>query len=229
MNWKRIVRDTSILLLMCGTFYVSSIVIGQLDADTETEESSFTQERLKTDKLIDQADWEPASEVLKDMTVKDPYDGYAWYRLGVSYLHQRMDTQDEIDFRANAGATKLELEPLELQLAVLDRQAIETLEKSKTFLRYRGKSILHLACVFAQRNEFETAMDHLQTFVDEGNRVYNGLAQMPELGEGGTDAYFDPSTVTPDTRLHQFHRFWRIVRQEYHLRSERRYRGRDRH
>jgi len=213
---KRVIRDLSILAFMCGTFFLCTFVIGRLaDEQPADGDSSFTPARVEADRLVKNMEWEDASSIFKNMTVKDPFDGYAWYRLGVSYVRCRQAIQREIELQQSHEAPANQIEPLELRRVEYDRLAIEALTKCREFLRYRGNATLQLAVVFAQRLEYEKSLDLLQEFVDEGNWIYNGIGNIPEFGVGDYSVVFDPTLVTPETGLHQFRRFWEIARQEY--------------
>ena len=215
MPWKRIARDVGMLLVLAGLFYVGSLLAGSMDGDIkEPEPTSFSPARTNADRLVQANNWETASRAFRLMTERDPYDGYAWYRLGVCYrvLWYRKVTANE-DVRIDSAA----------KVSVSEQRllAIETLKKSLQFLRYRGDSMLQLAIIHVQSKEFDTAMDYLDTLVNEKNWRNRNLADIRSLGSGGAAMALPGAPITEETGLHQFRRFWRLVAYEHKSEAKR--------
>jgi tetratricopeptide (TPR) repeat protein len=213
MNIKRIVRDAFIMISFCGTFYVSTFMWGKVDNKPPLD-TNFSSSRMSADEFIKTRQWEMAADRYKRMTESDPFNGYAWYRLGTCYNNLRFETQYQIRMeRESPSPSAKKIESWIEDVANYDLSALEAHRRAREFLRYRGKSLYQMAIIHADRSEYSAALEILQEFIDNGHWTFNGLDKIDRLGAG------DRSVVQNEeansiTRLHAFEKFWELVDKE---------------
>ena len=215
MTVKRVVRDLIVLLIFCGTFYVSTLVVGHFEEKEKPQPNNFSASRIEGDECVRVANWEDAVPIFKKLTEEDPFNGYAQFRLSSSYRFIWQGIVQKINKEKESGnSAEQTLKDLEQQRQFFEKLALESNEKTSEFLRYRGPALYQLAMIYASRNEFEKALTLLDEFVNDGNWVYNGITNIEELGIGGQDMVSSEPTSNPKVRLHQFEKFWELARKE---------------
>lgn len=216
MKSKRIIRDLLLLLGFCGTFFALLYVFGKLDGSDSDDIIDFSESRLRADRSQARKDWEGAKTNLVALIERDPYDGRAQFEYAMTLYKQRRIAVEKLKDLENSGKEDSpEAESLKAQVAETNSLAVEELAKAKEFARYRGRSLLFLSVLEAEEANWEKALDHLDEFVSCGNYTYDGLDfQARVFGEGGQEMADPGATINESTKLHQFGRFWDIVRRE---------------
>ncbi len=212
MNLKRLIRDGAILLLVCGAFYATTYVGGEVTeevAETEVESNDFTPIRMEADALTRLSKWEGAAEAYKKLIEQDPYNGYAQFRLGASYYNLRLNAVRKLRDRTQLSEEEITFN--EDQKSQFEDLAIEQLEKSREFLRYRRDSSFCLAVIYADQNELDKSLARLRDFVNEGGWRFEGLENIEVFGVGGPEMQRPWAWVTSKVKLHRFEEFWVLV------------------
>ena len=220
MNWNRVLRDLTVVLLLGATFYISAIVVGQIDEILPPADKSFSRERLAAENSHTRGDWLKSAEHFQAIIDQDPYNGYASFQLVTCYLWLRFNTQEEIDKLTESDADPAKLESLRQRFIEFEDLALSALEKSREFLRHRRSSLYHLSAIHSDREEFDVALKYLEQFVDGGFWLNFGLENAERFGSGGRDAITGNTIDSSQRRLHQFEKFWELVDRESQTRSQ---------
>jgi tetratricopeptide (TPR) repeat protein len=214
MNLKRIIRDAFIMISFCGTFYVSTFMWGKVD-EKPPSDTNFSKARVAADDFVSSRRWEMAADRYKRMTEEDPYNGYAWYRLGTSYNNVRFESQSEIRVENQSlSPSAQQIEHLKELIAKYDQLALEAHETARKFLRYRSKSLFQLAIIHSDLLDYEASLECLREFVEGGYWTGHGLDSVSRLGAGGRAMMEQEVLVNSRTRLHAFEEFWELVDKE---------------
>lgn len=214
MNLKRILRDAFIMISFCGTFYVSTFMWGKVD-EKPPSDSNFSKSRVAADDFVSSRRWEMAAARYKRMTEQDPYNGYAWYRLGTSYNNVRFESQYQIRVEEeSASPSAKNVERLQELIAKHDKLALEAHDTAKNFLRYRSKSLFQMAIIYADLADYEASLKCLREFVEGGYWTFRGLDSVQRLGVGGRAMNDQEILVSSRTRLHALEEFWELVDME---------------
>ncbi len=219
MNWNRVLRDLTVVVLLGATFYISAIVVGQIDEILPPANKSFSRERLAAENSHARGDWLKSAEHFQAIIDQDPCNGYASFQLVTCYLWLRFNTQEEIDKLTGSEADPAKLESLRTRFIEFEDLALSALVKSSEFLRHRRSSLYHLAAIHSDRKEFDVALKYLDEFVNAGFWLNFGLENAERFGSGSRDAISDSTIDSSQRRLHQFEKFWELVDQEDQTRS----------
>lgn len=225
MNYKRLFRDCLILLFFCGTFYASTYFTDDAEAVVEQTESeqNYSTVRMEAEQSVQLRHWDDAVDRLKKMIEADPYNGYAWDQLAVSYLSLRREAKRELEGESGGPLpmSDQQISEINQRIQKYEDLSIETLEKTREFLRYRLRATINLAVLYAERDDLERAMERLEEYVTEGGwlDIPPGIDKVPQLGSGGPEMTKPIAFVTSRVRLHQFPRFWELVEIERATRS----------
>jgi tetratricopeptide (TPR) repeat protein len=217
---KRFFRDTGILLAFCGAFYVLILLVGGLDGETSSDANEFSPMRVSAEKFADKKDWGSAIKEFEKLTEADPQNGYAWKRLGLLILKTRRDAlyeEGELDSNQLQSATATEISK---RIENNTLRAINVMDELSKFARHRPYALLQLAVLETYRNNHDEALDHLEEFLGRGYMTDHGLGNYSSLGEGRENAVWIESRIPPNVRLHQYKRFWNLVRKERQSRGE---------
>lgn len=216
MKSKRIIRDLLVLMGFCGAFLILLLAFGTLDGSDSDDVIDFSEQRLRADRSKQRKDWEAAKVNLVQLIERDPYDGRAQFEYATTLYKQRSALADKLqDFEDIGQEGASEAQAIAVELDEFNRRSIAELTKAKEFARYRGRSLLFLSVVEAERGNWEQALDHLDEFVEGGNFTFDGLDyQAKVFGEGGESMTDPGAKITEATKLHRFGRFWDIVRRE---------------
>ena len=214
MKLKRVTRDVVVLLLFAALFYVSSVVVGQWEDGQSDEPKEFSEARLRADDRLHEKSWSAAADSYHKITLADPFNGYAWYRIGYSYNEMRQEVKSEIKAAEENELTSQQIAELEGKLAELNRKAVAGFEKSREHLRYRANSLFLLSIIHADAGEYETSLDYLEEIVDRKYVFYYQL-------DHPNYHFFGTSRNGERTRLHQFGRFWEINKKHDKVKAER--------
>ena len=214
MKFKRLLRDVLVLVAFCGCFLLFIKMVGGLDGDDDKDAVDFSRNRVIADAAVDQKEWNTALSNLELLIERDPFDGRAQFEYARIYYRLRgMALVRMSEFNSTERGNEA-YQALEQELELQSRRATEELLKAKEHARYRGRSLLWLAVIACEDEDFETALDYLEEFVDAGNYTPDRLNRYGAFGVGG-DAMTGPGReIQPDTRLHAFPKFWEIVRKE---------------
>ncbi len=212
MKLKRISRDIMVLLLFSGLFYVSSVVVGQLEGGQQEEKNDFSVERIKGDQKIRAKQWSSAAEQYRKLTEADPFNGYAWVRLGKSYNEMRLRVSEQMDAEKRLDANSQRIAELEAEFVSLNQQAIEAYSEARQHPRYRAYALFWLAVFYADQADFENSLSCLEEFVDRGFICYYELNRY---------SYFGESKDGVKSRLHQYDKFWELVTKHSETKSAR--------
>ena len=217
---KRFFRDTGILLAFCGAFYVLILMVGGLDGDSNTDASEFSPLRIRADRFEDKNDWGSAIIEFEKLTEVDPYNGYAWNRLGSLLLKTKRDAigqWDELDSNQRESTAAIEISK---RIEETTNRTAGVFDELSKFARYRPYALLQLAVLECDRNNHDEALDKLEEFVARGYTTGNGLSNALAFGVGPENAVWVATRVPENVRLHQYRRFWSLVRRENERRSE---------
>ena len=214
MNLRRIIRDAFIMISFCGTFYVSTFMWGKVD-EKPPSDTNFSKARVAADDFVSSRRWERAADRYARMTAEDPYNGFAWYRLGTSYNNVRFESQFAIrKEKKSPSPSSPKIERLNDLVVKYEQLALEAHETARKFLRYRSRSLFQLAVIYSDRAEYEASLECLREFVDGGYRTYHGLDNVTRLGDGGRAMLDQVVTADSRSRLHAFEEFWELVDKE---------------
>ncbi|MEL7496019.1 MAG: hypothetical protein AAFN77_00310 [Planctomycetota bacterium] len=212
---KRIARDVLVLLGFCGAFFLFISIVNNLESSETDDPNDFSVHRVRADEFKKQKDWDAAKEHLKSLIARDPFDGRAQFEYAATLYKQRSILIDEYDDLVDLNRHESD-EGTELLKKIEDYNNLSTNEliKAKAFARYRGRALLFLAVVQAEREDWEQTLNFLEEFVDSGNYTYDGLREARVFGSGGEDMTDFDAKITGDTKLHADSRFWDICRRE---------------
>ncbi len=225
MKLKRIIRDVLVLALLCGSFYASTIVVGQFESEhVNQKDTNFSDERLEGDKLSLEEDWVESAKRYRRITEADPFNGYAWRRLGRCYSIIRSNQKKEINAEESAEApSERKLDELKASLLATDQLALKAWEKAREHPRYRRVALFQLAVIRAGRSELEESLALLEEFVvTEGYIVQQNLYLYREFGNSKIVKKSNETDFEAEHKdaigLHQFARFWEIAKHESEFR-----------
>lgn len=219
MTWKRIIRDLSILGAICGTFYVSALIVGNFNA-AEGAEESLSAERKSADRSERRQDWSQATIEFEQLALQDPFNGFAKFKWAENLLKLRELLLEKIEPLTADDANSARLTTLQQQLSDIEDRALLALREASEFLRYRGKTLKRLAILHAQRDEYEQALATLEMFVSEGYWLHYGIASVESFGTGGRSMSEPGASTDSNTRLHRFPKFWELYDREYEVRLQ---------
>jgi tetratricopeptide (TPR) repeat protein len=165
-------------------------------------------------------DWVESAKLYRQMTEVDPFNGYAWRRLGRCYTNIRSNQRKAIrDEELSDSPSERKLEELRQDLLVTDQLALKAWEKAREHPRYRRVALYQLAAIRTARSELDEAMALLEEFVFvEGYILPNDLHKFRDFGSskvlpGESENDFDANREET-TGLHQFDRFWELAKEE---------------
>ena len=168
---SRFVRDGIVLLVFCGAFYLVTFAINWISAAASdvSLQAEFTWDRQQADRYLAQQDWKNAAAHLEKLTENDPFNGHAWYFLGLSRFNQRLPFRDDVrreEYKANSSEARIaELKASAREFSLLARPA---LEQSLKFPRHCNKARILLARMHAFDGEADLAYKHLADAFNEG-------------------------------------------------------------
>jgi tetratricopeptide (TPR) repeat protein len=217
MNWKRILRDGSILVLLGAIFYFSASAIERFSFGNE---GAFSKDRQLADEYFAEHKWEQANAYYQKLATQDPYNGYAWYYQAVCQYWMRAEIEAEIEEKKQAGSSDDEFTELKRKLNEVEGRVIELFNHSSQFFRHRRRSLVNLAIIHTSRKEWEKALEILEVYVSEENLLNRSLEFMSGLGVGGRDKMDQDPELDPNAKLHCFPRFWDLVDEENSMRSD---------
>ena len=211
MSWKyRILRDGTIVLLLCGVFFYSAKTLTPAES---FEEQAFSSDRTLADHYLTERKWSLADTHFEKLTDKDPFNGYAWFNRALCNFWIRAELLEEINQKTASGETsETDLAALQEKLQTLEEKLIYLFEQSSEFLRHRRRSLVNLAVLHADREEWEKSLDCLELYVSERNLLSRTLQNFNAFGSGGKAMIGTEPNQT--SRLHCFPRFWKIVDDE---------------
>lgn len=216
MSPKRIFRDIGILAILCSAFYAMLMMVGQMN---DQQNSLFSRNRIMADRFFRAQQWPAAAKHYELLLEEDPFNGLAWNCLAHSRLASRIELEDEINDALAASMNPEQMEVLYLEAKTLEEQAIAAYENAVKFLRYRRRSLFNMAHALVFKGNWESAMDCLDQFLDEGYFTDQGFDMFRHLGRGGQEMVDAAPEEDRTVRLHQFKRFWEIVERESSLRK----------
>lgn len=222
MKTSRLGRDLLMLTGFCGAFALLLYLTGGFSND-DKDGVDFSFNRVQADRSLRNRDWDAAELSLQKLIEADPFDGRAQFRYAELLFKRRWMAAESL---AELSDADRQGPPGQRLIDIRDQftdRAIDELNRAKAHLRFRGKSLLYLAGIECDRRDDEAALDYLEEFVDNGHTTEHGLQDYLAFGTE-TEAQSEEillgiRPVSPTTRLHQYERFWRIVKQERALRG----------
>jgi len=231
----RVLRDASIVVVFCVGFLALIVLANFLQNDGEKQTSSeFSEYRLSADKAAEGRDLNVSLQNLRGLIKNDPFDGRAQYELASTLFSQVIESQDAAtEASRNEPPAQTELPsqseqasevPLndqsagaspsvasEAKLTSLIDQAIQEYKLAQEHPRYRSRSQIQLAVLFASKGDHRDALDTLENFVNDGGATRRGLDQIEQLGSS--------LDRKGPTKLHAYPRFSMILALEQLNRS----------
>ncbi|MEM7785806.1 MAG: hypothetical protein AAF623_20835 [Planctomycetota bacterium] len=220
--FRRLARDTGILIAFCGCFYLLTVIVARLDGNEDKSLDDFSKTRISADYHVRKKNWEKAANDFLDLVRQDPFNGRAWYMLGMtSYSdgYDKLQQRDKIESKRDAGQKLTEVEKTKIaQYRELGRQKLvkarEYFDSAREFARFRIDAIVRMSLIDCEFDELESALDLLDDFVDLGGVTQAGLDRYGQFGSGGTKMVSPLAQPDESTRLHKYPKFWEIVRRE---------------
>jgi tetratricopeptide (TPR) repeat protein len=188
----RVIRDLSVLGVLCGCFYLLTLAFSEADADDDaTSVSSIAKIRKVVNQDIGRRDWESAFNRYDELIELDPYFGLA-YKSRADCMNQlRLQCLNQVDRIRQSGIPdperKQELTAQEQELA---DQAIVAYEATLDFARYRGESLEWLARLYSMKSRFEgpdqkeyrrKSIEYLKSMVDQAFCTRRGIAVISDF------------------------------------------------
>lgn len=219
MKINQLLVNTAIVVILGVVFYGTSMLISNFTAGRQ---DTFSQDRQMAERFLEEQNWLDASPHLIRLTEADPYNGYAFYSLAVSYYNLRRNVKQQISQLHEEQTDEIDLDllvTLEENFRNFDNLCLDAFEKSTGFLRYRRLALLNLALLRVEREEWLPAIDYLEQFVSEGYFTNRGLDSFQSLGRGGEQVIDDETIPESETKLHRFAKFWEVIDKEKELRG----------
>lgn len=201
---KRFARDSGILIVFCGAFYLLTLIVGRQDAGLN--ESEFSPARKRADALYQERKWAAASVQFKRLIEQDPYNGRAWNNYSNCLFEMRREVLHELETEQDRESPRTT--ELLKKVKTADDKVLEGLRRTREFARYRASALLRLAVIETYRGNHDLAMDCLEEYLEGGNVTRHGLWRYREFGTGG--GYNAPPRRVR-TGLHAEPRFWELV------------------
>jgi cytochrome c-type biogenesis protein CcmH/NrfG len=170
MNWQRWLRDGLILVVCALGSYGSYWWFSQASEGADAvEKALLSSERQVADSAMQRRSWTIAHENLELLVQNDPYNGYAWYHLGLSRWNL---CRPLLEARTQElGATPVNsdrLAEINEQLQIGIRDAREALTKALESAKYRNSARYLLAVIHVAQGEVEEAVRELHMALDDG-------------------------------------------------------------
>ena len=175
---KRTIRDIGILLIFCVAFYGMTSAINLIGKEPETVDASseYSPDRQLADEFLTKRSYLQAAKEFKKLVESDPHNGHAWFLLADSYNRIRISFLRRIaDARIRPYSNAKRMEDWEKEAMKYSRLAVPAYEKSVDFRRYRLRSNIQLAGIFASLGEAEPAIEHLSTAMNQGYVSRRGI------------------------------------------------------
>ncbi|HMP80236.1 MAG TPA: hypothetical protein PKD54_12345 [Pirellulaceae bacterium] len=198
MRLKRVLRDCVILALAFAGLLLVFNVFRLWDQSNQTEHPDRqSRTRQLADLAFRRENWNQAHEHYVELTKQDPYNGYAWYMAGICLWNQSYLLQDALAGELKSEvADQAKVDSLRAQLFDIGQRALDSLEYSLNWSRYRNPSRVAMAAINTTLDRHDQAIDILSSAIQDGYFRRAGL-QAPE---------FDPLRNDP--------RFQEILHQE---------------
>jgi len=216
MNLKRVVRDGTVVALLCAIFYFSASAIDKI---RKPEDRAYSLDRRLAEQYFASRKWAAAAVHFAKLTEEDRFNGYAWFHQAICHLSMRNEVVEDFKVLRESGAAQPELDQLILKQTEFEDQAIRCLQESSKFLRHRRRSLVNMAVVYVGREEWGNALKLLTTYIDEGNMLIRTLENIGGLGIGGRSMIGQDPEDHPDAKLHRFAEFWKLVDREDEIRG----------
>ena len=218
---KRIVRDVLMLGGFLSAFVIFLALFGGLESNDSPDEIHFSQDRVRANRSQNRKDWETAQLNLLRILERDPHDGRAQFELGTTLYRQRNVLVGDLNELTEAGKQDSEDgKRIEATVKEFNQKTVDELVKAKRFARYRGRSLLILSVIEAERGDWDETLKYLDEFVETGNFTFDGLARATLFGEGGEAMAGLGAKITQRTKLHAMPKFWDICRREQANRAQ---------
>lgn len=202
----RIIRDVSLVVVFCVGFLGLIGLANFLQDDGQSQTSSeFSEYRLSADKAAEGRDLDVSLQNLRALVKNDPFDGRAQYELASTLFSRAIEFQDaaaeanrnDLSAQANSpsqsdqssrrspndqSAGTSAAVGSEAELASLIDQAVQEYKLAQKHPRYRSRSQIQLAVLYASQGDYRDALDTLEKFVNDGGATRRGLDQIEQFG-----------------------------------------------
>ncbi len=160
-----------VILAICGTvcygcywwFSQPTVNVGTVDAELQSVE------RQVADLALQRRTWNIAVENLEKLVENDPYNGFAWYNLGIARWNQcrpLIEARNQELSAAQPDASRVEeiQEQLKPAIAATREALIGALDSA----RYRNSARYLLAVIHVNQGEIDEAVQLLHAALDDG-------------------------------------------------------------
>lgn len=182
---SRFFSNSIILAVFCASFYLLTTCIGWLASDNETAVSQeYSFDRRKADQLWRQRKWDDAAIYYKNLTIKDPYNGNAWFYLAECHRNRRFEFVRKIYRAERNGSLDQDSKNEYMQQAeAIGNKAIESYQQLVGFPRYADRARFSMAKIMAFHGQHEAALKNLSEAVDNAYVCASrgGLKEVYEL------------------------------------------------
>lgn len=182
MNWKRWSRDLLILTVCGAVSYGCYWWFSQPAANVSTVDAELQSvERQVADLALQRRTWNIAADNLEKLVKNDPYNGFAWYNLGLARWNLCRPIIDARTQELNAAQPDPNrLQELQDKLTPAIASTREALQGALDSARYRNPARYLLAVIHVYQGEVEEAVELLHVALDDGYVRRNGI-DSPEM------------------------------------------------
>jgi tetratricopeptide (TPR) repeat protein len=184
MKLTKILRDLVILALAgVGLWAIYEIISMFGTSSTQANADSVSKVRADSDDFFESGEWVKAASNYRQLVEADPYNGDAWFRLGICHLKEvaRLRSSESND-RAEPAAENTPNENESNASYTEDmEQAVNAFTQALDFPFFRNESRRNLAILKTYAGEYEEAVKWLQEAVDDGMLTRSGVLSVPEF------------------------------------------------